>query len=119
MPFQWELGNAFSAPIAVLPTGADRRVRATITHAEDFQSRSTRPQMTSDPDVATAALHAAGQDCEALNEAIAAAAFLDKIPGDHRQKLRGRSIDEEEGNSSPYMGKWPSLAAQFSCTILQ
>ena len=57
--------------------------------------------MTADPDVATAALHAAGQDCEALNEAIAAAAFLDKIPGDHRQKLRGKSIDKEEGNSSP------------------
>ncbi|EFJ50619.1 hypothetical protein VOLCADRAFT_116798 [Volvox carteri f. nagariensis] len=41
-----------------------------------------------DPDSAVALLHAAGDDQEALAEAIAEAAFLDTTPGDHRQKLR-------------------------------
>ncbi|KXZ49882.1 hypothetical protein GPECTOR_19g333 [Gonium pectorale] len=41
-----------------------------------------------DPDAAVALLHAAGDDREALAEAIAEAAFLDATPGDHRQKLR-------------------------------
>ncbi|PNW74624.1 hypothetical protein CHLRE_12g489800v5 [Chlamydomonas reinhardtii] len=46
---------------------------------------SGRPR---DPDSAVALLHAAGDDVEALAEAIAEAAFLDATPGDHRQKLR-------------------------------
>ncbi|KAG2494601.1 hypothetical protein HYH03_007366 [Edaphochlamys debaryana] len=41
-----------------------------------------------DPDAAVALLHAAGDDMEALAEAIAEAAFLDATPGEHRQKLR-------------------------------
>ncbi|GLC39327.1 hypothetical protein PLESTB_000897000 [Pleodorina starrii] len=41
-----------------------------------------------DPDAAVALLHAAGDDREALAEAIAEASFLDATPGDHRQKLR-------------------------------
>ncbi|GIL53405.1 hypothetical protein Vafri_9027 [Volvox africanus] len=41
-----------------------------------------------DPDSAVALLHAAGDDREALSEAIAEAAFLDAHPGEHRQKLR-------------------------------
>lgn len=38
---------------------------------------------------AVAALHAAGNDMEALTEAIEQAAFLGDIPGEDRQKLRG------------------------------
>ncbi|GIL84874.1 hypothetical protein Vretimale_9697 [Volvox reticuliferus] len=41
-----------------------------------------------DPNAAVALLHAAGDDREALSEAIADAAFLDSHPGEHRQKLR-------------------------------
>lgn len=43
-----------------------------------------------DPAAAVALLHAAGDDVEALTEAIAEAAFLDSFPGDYRQKLRGK-----------------------------
>lgn len=38
---------------------------------------------------AVAALAAAGNDAEALEQAIKAAAHLDEKPGDDRQKLRG------------------------------
>lgn len=38
--------------------------------------------------VAIASLHAAGDDTEALMEAVQKASFLDAIPGDDRQKLR-------------------------------
>jgi hypothetical protein len=41
---------------------------------------------------AVARLHAAGDDEEALVEAIATAAFLDSAPGDARQKLRGERL---------------------------
>jgi len=34
-------------------------------------------------------LHAAGDDVDALKEAVDGAAFLDSVPGDFRQKLRG------------------------------
>jgi len=44
-----------------------------------------------DPEGAVARLHAAGEDVEALQEALVEAAFLDAMPGDHRQKLRGAS----------------------------
>ena len=44
--------------------------------------------MTTDTKSAVAALVAA-KDRTALESAIAAAAFLDAIPGDDRQKLRG------------------------------
>ncbi len=42
-----------------------------------------------DAAAAVAALHAAGDDVEALTEAITAAGWLDAHPGDDRQKLRG------------------------------
>jgi hypothetical protein len=42
-----------------------------------------------DASAALAALHAAGDDLEALAEAIERASFLDATPGDDRQKLRG------------------------------
>lgn len=51
---------------------------------------SSGQQAGGDPAAAVAALHAAGDDTEALAEAIQAAAFLDSTPGDARQKLRGR-----------------------------
>jgi|AntDeeMinimDraft_4_1070355.scaffolds.fasta_scaffold92197_1 hypothetical protein len=35
-------------------------------------------------------LHAAGDDLEALQEAVEAASFLESVPGDFRQKLRGK-----------------------------
>jgi len=41
------------------------------------------------PELAAASLHAAGDDVDALVEAIAAASFLDTMPGEYRQKLRG------------------------------
>jgi len=44
--------------------------------------------MTADTVSAVAAL-AAAKDRDALESAISAAAFLDTIPGDDRQKLRG------------------------------
>ncbi len=47
--------------------------------------------MTTDKVSAVAAL-AAAKDKAALESAIAAASFLDAIPGDDRQKLRG--VDE-------------------------
>ena len=45
-------------------------------------------KVSGDPKAAVAAL-AAAKDVEALEAAIAAAAFLDATPGDDRQKLRG------------------------------
>ncbi len=54
------------------------------------QSHSTTSAHNSmTPDAAIAALHAAGDDLEALQEAIGAAAWLDAVPGEDRQKLRG------------------------------
>ena len=44
-----------------------------------------------DASTALAGLHAAGDDIEALSEAIEKAGFLDAVPGDDRQKLRGGS----------------------------
>jgi len=48
--------------------------------------------MIQDTAAAVAGLHAAGDDTEALSEAIEKAAFLDVIPGDDRQKLRGKLL---------------------------
>lgn len=45
--------------------------------------------MTANAEQAVAALHAAGDDMEALAEALQRAAFLETMPGDSRQKLRG------------------------------
>lgn len=46
-----------------------------------------------------AALHAAGDDAEALADAIALAeaAGLDGVPGEDRQKLRGEGLDAHSG----------------------
>lgn len=45
--------------------------------------------MASDAAVSVAALAAAGDDTAALCDAIEHAAFLDAVPGENRQKLRG------------------------------
>jgi hypothetical protein len=45
--------------------------------------------MASDIGGAVAALQAAGEDIDALITAVGKAKFLDEIPGDDRQKLRG------------------------------
>lgn len=45
------------------------------------------PQLPN-PERAVAQLHAAGDDIEALTEAMQAATFLKDAPGDARQKLR-------------------------------
>ena len=42
-----------------------------------------------DPEVVLAAIKAAGDDFQALYKAIKGAEFLDAMPGDHRQQLRG------------------------------
>ncbi len=42
-----------------------------------------------DPEAAVAACHAAGDDVEALGQAVQAASWLESKPGDHRQKFRG------------------------------
>ena len=55
-----------------------------------------------DPKAAVAAL-AAAKDIEALEGAIAQAAFLDSTPGDDRQKLRGAQRRE-----ALVCGRWPS-----------
>eukprot|EP00879_Flechtneria_rotunda_P005328 GHRR01005615.1.p1 GENE.GHRR01005615.1~~GHRR01005615.1.p1 ORF type:complete len:196 (+),score=69.96 GHRR01005615.1:221-808(+) len=44
--------------------------------------------MTADTAASVASLAAAGDDLEALAEAIIKASFLDKVPGEDRQKLR-------------------------------
>lgn len=48
--------------------------------------------MTADAQKAVGAL-AAAKDIPALEAAITAASFLDNIPGDDRQKLRGQWFD--------------------------
>lgn len=48
--------------------------------------------MTADAKTAVAALLAA-KDLPALEAAINGASFLDNIPGDDRQKLRGKNIE--------------------------
>src|SRR5690349_13271705 len=45
--------------------------------------------MTTDNAATVAALHSAGDDIQALADAIIKAAFLDGVPGEDRQKLRG------------------------------
>jgi hypothetical protein len=55
---------------------------------------------------AVAALHAAGDDLEALREAIAAAAFLDATPGDARQKLRGAGGNKLGSHAHSGGGRW-------------
>jgi hypothetical protein len=42
-----------------------------------------------DAEAAAKSLAAAGNDTDLLKEAITAASFLDEIPGEDRQKLRG------------------------------
>ena len=48
------------------------------------------PAPREDAQAAVAAIAAAGNDTEALAEAIEKAAFLDETPGENRQTLRGR-----------------------------
>jgi hypothetical protein len=45
--------------------------------------------MTMDTNSAVALLKAAGDDIDALSEAIIKTSFLDSIPGEDRQRLRG------------------------------
>ena len=47
--------------------------------------------MTADAKTAVAAL-AAAKDISALEAAISQASFLDTVPGDDRQKLRGKRV---------------------------
>lgn len=49
----------------------------------------TRTHMTMDTNSAVALLKAAGDDIDALSEAIIKTSFLDSIPGEDRQRLRG------------------------------
>lgn len=46
--------------------------------------------MTPDTASTIAALQAAGDDLDALANAIIQASYLDEIPGEDRQKLRGK-----------------------------
>jgi hypothetical protein len=48
--------------------------------------------MTMDVNSAVALLKSAGDDIDALSQAIIKAEFLDNIPGEDRQKLRGTDI---------------------------
>ena len=50
------------------------------------------PAPREDAQAAVAAIAAAGNDTEALAEAIEKAAFLDETPGENRQTLRGRLL---------------------------
>ncbi|MEW5317681.1 MAG: hypothetical protein WDW38_008963 [Sanguina aurantia] len=59
---------------------------ATRNPALDIRPEPSESSRASD--AAVAAMHAAGDDTEALAEAIAAASFLDATPGESRQKLR-------------------------------
>lgn len=80
------------------PTGRAPRVRTRprprtrrslcSTHPLASKAAPHMPQLP-DPERAVAQLHAAGDDIEALTEAIQAATFLKDTPGDARQKLRG------------------------------
>lgn len=48
--------------------------------------------VNADVQAAVAALQAAGDDTDALSASIAKASFLDEIPGEDRQKLRGMAL---------------------------
>ncbi|KAJ9505086.1 hypothetical protein QJQ45_030476 [Haematococcus lacustris] len=68
---------------------------------------------------AVASLHSAGDDQEALEEAIQAAAFLDAIPGDDRQKLRAarfrlRKIKEVAAKGVASADRSPHIKAEYN-----
>lgn len=50
---------------------------------------TVRTRMTMDANSAVALLKAAGDEINALSEAIINSSFLDNTPGEDRQKLRG------------------------------
>jgi hypothetical protein len=52
--------------------------------------------MASDIGSAVAALQAAGEDIDALITAVGKAKFLDEIPGEDRQKLRGQCTSSSQ-----------------------
>ncbi|KAG2446089.1 hypothetical protein HXX76_000689 [Chlamydomonas incerta] len=110
-----------AASIAPVPEGAAPAGDASTgsASAAAASKSSSRPR---DPDSAVALLHAAGDDVEALAEAIAEAAFLDATPGDHRQKLRAartrlRNLNAaaaraDKADRSPH-AKYEYSAAEF------
>ncbi len=61
---------------------------------------------------AVAALQAAGDDVEALTEAIQAASWIDAVPGEDRQKLRG------EMALSMFDGAPPALALSTATSVV-
>lgn len=68
---------------------------------------------------AVASLHSAGDDQEALEEAIQAAAFLDAIPGDDRQKLRAarfrlRKIKEAAAKGVASADRSPHIKTEYN-----
>lgn len=70
--------------------------------------------MASDIGGAVAALQAAGEDIDALITAVGKAKFLDEIPGEDRQKLRGGFLAVIWLSWSHHAGR-DSAAAAASC----
>ena len=63
--------------------------------------------MTMDANSAVSLLKAAGDDIDALSQAIIKASFLDDIPGEDRQKLRG----EGPRWAAVMLACWASMSA--------
>jgi hypothetical protein len=75
--------------------------------------------MASDIGGAVAALQAAGEDIDALITAVGKAKFLDEIPGEERQKLRGEGVAEAPARCQPASDQRCTAAASkqhASCT---
>ncbi len=70
-----------------------------------------------DTDAAVSALHAAGDDIEALVEAIEQASFLDDIPGEDRQKLRGECSGRESWGQRGWGGPQVHLHMLQVCGV--
>lgn len=59
-----------------------------VPHQAQPQPLAAAKYSVEELEAAAARLHAAGDDCDALAEALAGAAFLEGVPGEYRQKLR-------------------------------
>ncbi|KAF5836139.1 hypothetical protein DUNSADRAFT_6342 [Dunaliella salina] len=64
-------------------------------------------------------LHAAGDDLEALQEAVEAASYLDSVPGDFRQKLRAarsrlRKLQEQRERGVAAADRSPHAKAEYN-----
>jgi hypothetical protein len=72
-----------------------------------------------DVNSAVALLKAAGDDIDALSQAIIKAEFLDTIPGEDRQKLRGTAIPLQLLLSEALSALWFAGSLLHGAPLLQ